>query len=1693
MKNRKILLLCRSALFFIIFIVSSIATNAQVPINDSPCINTATPPFDLSGGGSHNGTTCGALGPEDPGPIGGFADYQNADCSSQTEDASVWYVYNPTEEEEGLNIILENAGAIGPMSLEYYSGPIDGGCDGNLTLLGSSCNSNFADIKIGNCFLNDEVLYVKITTDDDENECGEFILTIVPSSCNSFDPISFANEPCEANDIDSIEPITLDSFELNYTCITGCLDYACPSQDTLGGCVEFEDNPTVWFKIVTDSLAAQMLTTVVAFGNWDAVWSVYSGDTCDSLTLVNFGGTPSCSNGSPSPELHHTSVFGEVSNYWIAITYDPNSLPSTGLDDGSFELCVTTYVYPFFCLGADDEEENICGDESLIMEVIDREVNESLDGPFYPGEEVTINIDFFYDATETGADWLMGFVPNFGSGWDLSNFDYATNAPIGNGMTAEWYLEDSEFAPIIKEPNPILCTFVNDDGDLTLCNQLCSPCTDCPESGMEVGDSLPSGYFWVHEGGNPGCENDGTPGEGWGIGSSAANIQWTFTLTVKEFENPDSCVFFTDLSISFQTFSHGVVGCWDDPVGECILDRAMFSPSWKMKCNLPTTVDAENQEICHEGALDIPVYTTDGSTTEIQIDAIDNPNVSGENSHTFSGGFGVIVDNLINLSNTAQIVIYEAYAVDPDIPVPGYTNEIEVTVYPEIHVTFPPTYVCEGDCTDITPDIYGGAGGPFIYEWSNGANTPSINVCPVVPTTYFVTVTDTLGCSDSGELEIDVKPPVEVILPESIYVCKDDNFDPFNPDYMVCLDFISGTPPFAINWTNDPGLVGQQAGFMGECYAINEVLSSAVIGSPSGTYTLTANVTDFFGCMGTAEMEVIITGDLTMIADVIELECGETEASINVIGIDAAGNPITTFLLYGGCPDDGLGDFLDEYFTSTGTVNMSNLDLQSYTCYSIVGQTESLCQTIVEIEIPLPEASPIEISGTTDICQGSNAVINITNAEEYISFEWSPDIGNSGFVEFTPDTTETYTVTTITTDGCETSESITISVYPLESDFCSDPCNDPQYDFQIVGVAYSDINENGIYDANDVPLNNVLITDLSNNFSTFTNTLGYYIMPTTAGFVTNLEANISIGNWEETSVLQNNVTVVESCTSGINFGFIPEDNIPNAQITVTNTITRCDFETKFYVTVENFNQESFSGEVNFTFDEETTFFNSDIPGIQVTGNQISFNTGVVMPFKQNIYIFKLKMPSGSSSLPLLEFDAKLTEGGSLLDEYTYSEQLRCSYDPNDKRTNPDREGDENLTLIGETIDYTIRFQNNGNDTAFNVKIVDELDPYVDKTSIRFNSSSHPLYACIMGSTLVIEFNDIRLVDSSTNYPSSQGFVNFSLDIDKAIPEGTIINNTADIIFDTNDPIITNTVINTMVLDFCTDPITDLDNTICEGDSFLGYTETGIYQDTIITEEGCDSILNIDLIVIPVVEINLEFSICEGEVIVYEGTSYDFGESGQYTIENGGPSGCIEERLHFTVDIIATSYLEEEHVSICENENFEGLDSTGIYIIEMLDSITNCPLIRTINLTIIPTTYLDDEHVIICENENFEGLDSTGIYIIEILDPNTGCPIIRTINLTVLPLTDVECVVATNPVTKNNIQIYPNPTSNNLKIKSEYHITSLNLYTTTGNMIYRLKGKHNSNVEIDLSSYPSGLYLMMIETEMGRWVEKVIRR
>jgi uncharacterized delta-60 repeat protein len=139
-----------------------------------------------------------------------------------------------------------------------------------------------------------------------------------------------------------------------------------------------------------------------------------------------------------------------------------------------------------------------------------------------------------------------------------------------------------------------------------------------------------------------------------------------------------------------------------------------------------------------------------------------------------------------------------------------------------------------------------------------------------------------------------------------------------------------------------------------------------------------------------------------------------------------------------------------------------------------------------------------------------------------------------------------------------------------------------------------------------------------------------------------------------------------------------------------------------------------------------------------------------------------------------------------------------SYDPNDKTGYPlGVESTHNL-LPNIPLEYVIRFQNTGTDTAFTVIIRDTLDTDLDIFSVKSGVSSHN-YTFKMYGPRVLEwrFDNILLPDSNVNEPASNGFVTFKVNQNKNLADGTLLSNTAGIYFDFNDPIITNTTLHTV--------------------------------------------------------------------------------------------------------------------------------------------------------------------------------------------------------------------------------------------------------------------------------------------------------
>ncbi|MBK8955269.1 MAG: T9SS type A sorting domain-containing protein [Saprospiraceae bacterium] len=146
-----------------------------------------------------------------------------------------------------------------------------------------------------------------------------------------------------------------------------------------------------------------------------------------------------------------------------------------------------------------------------------------------------------------------------------------------------------------------------------------------------------------------------------------------------------------------------------------------------------------------------------------------------------------------------------------------------------------------------------------------------------------------------------------------------------------------------------------------------------------------------------------------------------------------------------------------------------------------------------------------------------------------------------------------------------------------------------------------------------------------------------------------------------------------------------------------------------------------------------------------------------------------------------------------------------SYDPNDIIGRPLGITTEKRIESEQELEYTIRFQNTGTDTAFNVIVVNDLkSSNLDLATLTLGASSHSYaMSLIDGHEMLFAFKDIMLPDSNINATESHGFLKYKIKPKKQLPPNSQINNQASIYFDFNEPVKTNTDFHTIGLPLVT--------------------------------------------------------------------------------------------------------------------------------------------------------------------------------------------------------------------------------------------------------------------------------------------------
>jgi uncharacterized repeat protein (TIGR01451 family) len=375
---------------------------------------------------------------------------------------------------------------------------------------------------------------------------------------------------------------------------------------------------------------------------------------------------------------------------------------------------------------------------------------------------------------------------------------------------------------------------------------------------------------------------------------------------------------------------------------------------------------------------------------------------------------------------------------------------------------------------------------------------------------------------------------------------------------------------------------------------------------------------------------------------------------------------------------------------------------------------------------------------------------------------------------------------------------------------------------QISGWVYWDKNGNKKADVNEPVIDHIPIRINPGSLSAYANNrsgvFNFYVTP--GQYKLTLETGSC---WELTTdpTLQDINVLPNISVDSIRLGVRLIEGADAPLLSLATAPTRCNTSIPGWLSLHNEGCSVLKGRLGLLATHLLNYQSSTPLPDQVRGDTLYWNIENLAPAEQWSVQLRLEVADASSVgktakvntwIETIQANGQYVVNGS----FNYASTIRCSFDPNDKQNHPNRSIsaglDQNYTLFGELMIYTIRFQNTGNDTAYQVSIRDQLSEYIDLSTFKPLNSSHPFEVTLDEKGLaVFHFRDIALPDSATNPLGSQGFVTFAVRSLKDLKNNTLVDNRASIFFDYNPAIRTNNVRNQLVTSLPGSSTTSLGN------------------------------------------------------------------------------------------------------------------------------------------------------------------------------------------------------------------------------------------------------------------------------------------
>jgi uncharacterized delta-60 repeat protein len=362
-----------------------------------------------------------------------------------------------------------------------------------------------------------------------------------------------------------------------------------------------------------------------------------------------------------------------------------------------------------------------------------------------------------------------------------------------------------------------------------------------------------------------------------------------------------------------------------------------------------------------------------------------------------------------------------------------------------------------------------------------------------------------------------------------------------------------------------------------------------------------------------------------------------------------------------------------------------------------------------------------------------------------------------------------------------------------------------EYSF-IQGQNKLDLDNNGC-DINDVVFQNLKLNITSSSIS--------------ENYITNTSANYNIGvvsgTYTITPVLEN-PTYFDISPSSINVNF-PTQTSPFTQnfcitpsgvhpdlevVLIPIGAARPGFDAKYKLVYKNKGNQLQSGSVSINFDDAVLDYVSAAPIASTSSTNVKiWNFTNLNPYETREVLITLNLNTPVETPPL--------NGGSVLNytttitsaqtddtpndnTFALNQTVVNSYDPNDKTCmfGPS----VGIDKVGEYAHYVIRFENSGTYNAENIKVTDVID--TNKFDI---NTLMPLSGSALFTTKISQGNKVEFKFDNINLPyiagTNTGYVAFKIKTKSTLVVGDTFGGLANIYFDYNSAITTNTYTTTI--------------------------------------------------------------------------------------------------------------------------------------------------------------------------------------------------------------------------------------------------------------------------------------------------------